>query len=82
MSRRHEITLTRLRYFAAAAERRSMAEAARELFVAQSAVSAGASHLPVRPYHVAGTRFGRRLGKRVSDSGRHAGERLGRPVRR
>src|ERR1700733_3150587 len=45
MSRRHEITLTQLRYFAAAAERRSMTEAARELFVAQSAVSAAIGQL-------------------------------------
>ena len=42
---RHEITLTQLRYFAAAAERRSMTEAARELFVAQSAVSAAIGQL-------------------------------------
>ena len=45
MSRRHEITLTQLRYFANAAERRSMTEAARELFVAQSAVSAAIGQL-------------------------------------
>jgi DNA-binding transcriptional LysR family regulator len=45
MSRRHEITLTQLRYFATAAERRSMTEAARELFVAQSAVSAAVGQL-------------------------------------
>jgi DNA-binding transcriptional LysR family regulator len=45
MSRRHEITLTQLRYFATAAERRSMTEAARELFVAQSAVSAAIGQL-------------------------------------
>jgi DNA-binding transcriptional LysR family regulator len=45
MSRRHEITLAQLRYFATAAERRSMTEAARELFVAQSAVSAAIGQL-------------------------------------
>jgi DNA-binding transcriptional LysR family regulator len=45
MSRRNEITLTQLRYFAAAAEHRSMTEAARELFVAQSAVSAAVGQL-------------------------------------
>ena len=45
MSRRHEVTLTQLRYFATAAERRSMTEAARELFVAQSAVSAAIGQL-------------------------------------
>jgi DNA-binding transcriptional LysR family regulator len=45
MSRRNEITLTQLRYFATAAERRSMTEAARELFVAQSAVSAAVGQL-------------------------------------
>jgi len=45
MSRRHEITLTQLRYFATAAEHRSMTDAARELFVAQSAVSAAIGQL-------------------------------------
>ncbi|HEY6493929.1 MAG TPA: LysR family transcriptional regulator [Trebonia sp.] len=45
MSRRNEITLTQLRYCATAAERRSMTEAARELFVAQSAVSAAVGQL-------------------------------------
>jgi len=45
MSRRHEVTLTQLRYFATAAEHRSMTEAARELFVAQSAVSAAIGQL-------------------------------------
>jgi hypothetical protein len=39
MSRRNEITLIQLRYFAAAAEHRSMTEAARELFVALSLVA-------------------------------------------
>jgi DNA-binding transcriptional LysR family regulator len=45
MSRRHEITLAQLRYFATAAERRSMTDAARELFIAQSAVSAAIGQL-------------------------------------
>lgn len=45
MARRPEITLAQLRYFVLAAEKLSMTEAARELFVAQSAVSAAIGQL-------------------------------------
>jgi DNA-binding transcriptional LysR family regulator len=45
MSKRPDITLTQLRYFVAAAERLSMTEAAREFFVAQSAISASIAQL-------------------------------------
>ncbi|WOF24027.1 LysR family transcriptional regulator [Microbacterium betulae] len=45
MSRRPEITLTQLHYFVAAAEHLSMTEAARDFFVAQSAVSAAIAQL-------------------------------------
>ncbi|MGP9694625.1 LysR family transcriptional regulator [Brachybacterium sp. AOP25-B2-12] len=45
MARRPEITLTQLRYFAAAADKGSMTEAAKEFYVAQSAVSAAISQL-------------------------------------
>ncbi len=45
MAKRPEITLAQLRYFVAAAEKLSMTEAAREFFVAQSAVSAAIAQL-------------------------------------
>jgi DNA-binding transcriptional LysR family regulator len=45
MGKRPEITLAQLRYFVAAAERLSMTEAAREFFVAQSAISASIAQL-------------------------------------
>jgi DNA-binding transcriptional LysR family regulator len=45
VSKRPEITLAQLRYFVAAAERLSMTDAARDFFVAQSAISAAIAQL-------------------------------------
>lgn len=48
VTRRPEITLAQLRYFVAAAEHLSMTAAAREHFVAQSAVSSGIAQLETK----------------------------------